>query len=169
MEETNQNKRDTENTTSSDYENPDKETLRHQLEIQWKDHFQTRQQTWKPLEIQAAMLLAVIAADVKLNNLSVLVIFVLFLLISTVFGIAVTVHHRGVQVKKFHFIYMIEKKLGLHNPGYMEGIREPEQFEWTRLDEWINPRKLATPAFILIMQIMILIFSIVYLIVRISI
>ena len=164
MEETNQNERDIENTTSSDYENPDKETLRHQLEIQWKDHFQTRQQTWKPLEIQAAILLAVIAADVKLNNLSVLIVFVILLGISTVFGIFVTVHHRKVQIQKFLFIHTIEEKLGLHNPGYMDGIHKPEQFKWIKV---LDPRKLATPTFILLMQIMILVFSIIYIIVRI--
>lgn len=164
MEETNQNKRDTENTTSSHYKDPDNETLRHQLEIQWKDHFQTRQQTWKPLEIQAATLLAIIVADVKLNNLSVLVVFGFLLLISICFGIAVTLHHRKVQIQKFSFIHMIEEKLGLHNPGYMNGVHKPEQFEWTKV---FDPRKLATPAFILIMQLMILLFSCIYIIVRI--
>jgi len=153
----------TEESTTA-YENPDKETLRKQLEIQWLDHFQTRQQTWKPLEIQAAMVLAVVAADIKLDNILLLILFGGILVVSAIFGVAVTMHHRKVQSQKFKFIHMFERKLGLHNKGYMDGVIEPVQF--TKWGSIFNPKKLATPAFILIMQMVILTFSLTYIAIR---
>ena len=88
-------------------ESPSEETLRHQLQIQWQDHIQTRNQTWKTLQIEAAMFLAVIGADIKVGNPWLLIPLGGVLLVSTLFGISVTIHHRKVQIQKFKFIYML--------------------------------------------------------------
>ena len=96
---------------------PSQETLRQQLQIQWQDHIKTRDQTWKLLKIEAAMFLAVIGADIKIDNPWFLVPLCGVLLVTTLFGMAVTIHHRKVQIQKFQFIFMLEDKLGLHKPG----------------------------------------------------
>jgi uncharacterized membrane protein AbrB (regulator of aidB expression) len=150
------------NQPSSD--SPSEETLRQQLQIQWQDHIQTRNQTWKTLEIEAAMILAVIGADIKLGNPWLLIPLGGVLIISTFFGIAVTIHHRKVQIQKFKFIYNFEKKLGLLKTGYMDGASMPEEF---KLRGIFNVKRIATPTFILIMHVLILLFAIAYIVVRI--
>lgn len=146
-------------------ERPSEETLRHQLQIQWQDHIQTRNQTWKTLQIEAAMFLAVIGADIQLRNPWLLIPLGGVLLVSTLFGIAVTIHHRKVQIQKFGFIYMLEEKLGLLKPGYMKGATKPEPFKWSGV---FDVKKIATPTFILVMHLLILIFAITYIVVRIA-
>jgi hypothetical protein len=42
---------------------PSEETLRKMLEIQWRDHFQTRLQTWKALEITSVLAVALVGFD----------------------------------------------------------------------------------------------------------
>jgi hypothetical protein len=144
---------------------PSEETLRHQLQIQWQDHIQTRNQTWKTLQIEAAMFLAVIGADIQLDNPWLLIPLGGVLLVSTLFGIAVTIHHRKVQIQKFQFIYMLEEKLGLLQPGYMEGASKPAEFKWSGI---FDVKKIATPTFILVMHLLILVFTITYIMVRIA-
>ena len=143
---------------------PSDDTLRHQLQIEWQDHFQTRNQTWKTLQIEAAMFLAVIGADIQLNKPWLLIPLCGILLVATFFGIAITIHHRKVQIRNFKFIYIIEKKLGLIQPGYLEGISEPEEFKWSSIFDF---KQIATPTFILVMHLLVLIFTIAYIMVRI--
>ena len=150
---------------NTDMEKPSEETLRQQLQIQWQDHIQTRNQTWKTLQIEAAMFLAIIGADVTLDNPLTLVPLGGVLLVATIFGIAVTIHHRKVQIQKFQFIFILEEKLGLHNPGYMEGASKPGEFKWSGVFDF---KKIATPTFILVMHILILVFAICYILLRIG-
>ena len=150
------------NDLSKNY--PSEETLRHQLEVQWQDHFQTRNQTWRTLQIEAAMFLAIIGADFKLSNPWLLIPLGSVLLISVIFGISITIHHRKVQIQKFKFIYMLEEKLLLHSPGYMEGAFKPEEFNWKDIFDF---KKIATPTFILIMHLLLLVFAMFYIILRI--
>lgn len=144
---------------------PSEETLRQQLQIQWQDHIQTRNQTWRTLQIEAAIFLAIIGADVTLDNPLTLVPLGGVLLVATIFGMAVTIHHRKVQIQKFQFIFMLEEKLGLHQPGYMEGASKPAEFRWSRIFDF---KKIATPTFILVMHILILLFVTVYIFLRIT-
>lgn len=145
---------------------PSEETLRQQLQIQWQDHIQTRNQTWKTLQIEAAMFLAIIGADVTLNSPWKLIPLGGVLLVAICFGMAVTIHHRKVQIQKFQFIFMLEEKLGLHQSGFMEGVSKPAKFKWSGIFDF---KKIATPTFILVMHILILIFAIIYIVVRIGI
>jgi hypothetical protein len=144
---------------------PSMETLQQQLQIQWQDHFQTRAQTWNSLQIEAALFLAVIGADIKLNDPWLLIPLGGILFVSTIFGISITIHHRKVQIQKFQFIYMLEEKLCLHQDGYMEGATEPAPFKWAEI---FDVKKIATPTFILVMHLLILIFGVMYIAVRIA-
>jgi hypothetical protein len=156
-------KNKTKNHTS--IRNPSEENLRQQLQIQWQDHIQTRNQTWYTLQIEAAMFLAVIGADIKLNNPWLLMPLGGVLLVSTIFGIAVTIHHRKVQIQKFQFIFILEEKLGLHKPGYLDSASKPAEFSWKGI---FDIKKIATPTFILVMHLLILVFTALYIIIRIA-
>ena len=145
---------------------PSEDTLRHQLDIQWQDHIQTREQTWKTLQIEAAMFLAIIGADVTLDSPLMLVPLGGVLLFATAFGVAVTIHHRKVQIQKFQFIFLLEDKLGLHRPGYLTDLTSPADFKWTGVFDF---RKIATPTFILVMHLLILAFVVVYIALRLGI
>lgn len=140
-------------------ESPQQDTLRQQLQLQWQDHIQTRSQTWKSLQIVAAIFLALIGAGIKLNDPNSLIPLGGVMLISTFFGMAITIHHRKVQIKVFQTMYMLEEKLGLHKPTYMDDIKSPKDFS---LVDIFNIRDIKTPVFILLMHVMILIFSLVY-------
>jgi len=150
-----------EHDVSADF--PSEETLRQQLQIQWNDHIQTRNQTWKTLQVELAIYVSVIVADSKLDQPKLLLPFGLFLIFSTVLGIMVTIHHRKVQVKKFKFIYMLESKLGLHEKGYMDGLTQPSDFRWC---EVLCLSRMATPSFILFTHIMLLLAAILYIFIR---
>ena len=47
---------------------PSEESLRKMLDIQWQDHFQTRAQTWKALEITAVLAVAMVGVDWRIAN-----------------------------------------------------------------------------------------------------
>ena len=47
---------------------PDNETLRRGLELEWQDFIQTRGQTWRTLEIEAALIVGMVGADFKFDN-----------------------------------------------------------------------------------------------------
>ncbi len=149
--------------SASHQASPTEETLRQQLQLQWQDHFQTREQTWKALQMVSVILLAAIGADFKLHDRPALLLLGSIVAIATFFGMAVTIHHRKVQVQKFKLIFKLEERLGLHTEGLLEGVHRPKDFHWSSI---FNIKHMASPTYILIMHILVLIFIIVYVWVR---
>ena len=107
--------------------------------------------------------MAVIAADIRLNNPWILIPLGGVMIIAAIFGIAVTIHHRKVQIQKFKFIFRLEEYLGLHRPSLMDGVAEPTEFRWRYI---FNFKKIANQTFILVMHFLLLIFTILYIILR---
>ena len=138
---------------------PTEESLRNQLQLEWQDHIQTRSQTWKTLEIEAALVLGLIGADFKFDNIGVVVILGVLIVISCISGIGITVHHRIGQIRKFTHIDRIEEALGLHQKGLLDGVHPPAKFKWSDI---INPTRNNTPLFILRMHFAILLFTLIY-------
>ncbi len=144
---------------------PSQETLRQQLDIQWRDHFQTRTQTWWALQIVTAMLVGIIAADFKLNNPLALIPLGGIMFAATAFGIAITIHHRRIQILKFSFIHMLEEKLDLHKPTYMDKVKPPEPFSVKGI---FDLRNMPSPTFLLLCHILLFIFAGVYILIRLT-
>src|SRR5947209_12268335 len=71
------------------------------LEIQWQDHFQTRTQTWKTLEISALLAVALVGIDWRIGNPLVTIVAASLLILVTQFGIQITLKHRKVEREKF--------------------------------------------------------------------
>jgi len=138
---------------------PTEETLRNQLQLEWQDHIQTRSQTWKTLEIEAALVLGLVGADLKFDNVGVAVILSVLLIISCISGIGITVHHRRGQIRKFTHIDRIEEVLGLHQKGLLDAVHPPSEFKWIDI---LIPWRNNTPLFILRMHIAIMIFTVIY-------
>ncbi len=142
---------------------PTEETLRTQLQIEWRDHIQTRSQTWKTLEIEALLVVGLIGADLKFNNIWVVVILGFVLFFASLSGIAITKHHRTGQIRKFTHIDRIEETLGLHQPGLLDSVHPPRAFKWSDI---FDLKKVNTPLFILRMHIAIFLFTLVYVVAR---
>jgi hypothetical protein len=85
--------------------------------------------------------------------------------IASLFGIAVTIHHRKVQIQKFKFIFKLEERLGLHGHGLMEGVRPPEEFRWSGI---LDVKRMASPTYILIMHVLMLVFMALYVWIRLA-
>ncbi len=142
---------------------PNKEVLLNQLKIEWQDHIQTRNQTWRTLQIEVFLLLCLIAVDLKFDNKWVTLMFGIVIIISNLLGVRITAHHRQAQVRKFTHIDRLEESLGLHSPGLLDEVHPPPKFKWTDV---ISPLKTNTPLFILRMHIAILTLTVLYIIVN---
>lgn len=142
---------------------PSEETLRKQAELEWQDHIQTRGQTWKALQIEAALAVALVGADWQLGNELGTTLFGIIVVAAACFGIAVSLHHRKVEIRKFTHIVNIEEKLGLHTSDLLPGVGVPEAIRWTDAFRW---RKSNTALFILRMHFAILVFVVVYVAIR---
>ena len=134
-------------------------TLVKLLDIQWQDHFQTRSQTWKALEITAVLAIALVGLDWQADNRIVTIGAATLLFIVAQFGILITLRHRTVEIKKFKIITSLEKQLGVAN----ENLFLPKTINWFSIFlVW----KSNTPLFILRMHFIIQLFAIGYCILR---
>lgn len=137
----------------------DKETLRRALDIEWRDHFQTRRQTWKTLEVTALLLLAFVIADRNLENTAAVATLGVLVAGVSITGLWVTVHHRRAQIRKFTHIDRLEESLGLHKTGLLDDVHPPARFDWVHI---LDPRRINTPLFVLRAHFLILLFLVVY-------
>lgn len=135
---------------------PSKEALIKDLEIQWTDHSNIRNQTWKTLHIEAALFIGLIGIDYQNPNPMFTKLAALILFISTIVGSAVTIHHRFCQNKKFDFINKIEVALGLQHPDIKDDLSS--EFKKRKLRFFKN----STHIFILSMHIALAAFAVIF-------
>ena len=94
---------------------PNHEALLKMYEIQWQDHIQTRNQTWKGLEICVLLAVALVGLDWQVGKSHPLISCVasFLLILVALFGMQITIRHRNsVEVNKFKTINELEKQLG---------------------------------------------------------
>ncbi len=138
---------------------PSEETLRKMLEIQWQDHFQTRAQTWKALQMTALLAVALVAFDWRVDNRIATVGGAILLFLIAQFGILITLKHRIVEITKFRKISELETELGMTD----KELKLPQPLSWRSIFQF---SKSNTPLFILRMHFAIQIFAIGYCIMR---
>ena len=138
---------------------PSEETLRKMLEIQWQDHFQTRMQTWKALEITAILAVAVVGIDWKVAKAPVTAFASFLLFLVAQFGISITIRHRHVEETKFRIISECEKQLGIAD----ENLSLPKSISWWSI---FDLRKSNTSLFIMRTLFIIQVFAIGFFVVR---
>lgn len=135
--------------------------LREQLRLQWQDHIQTRQQTWKAVEITSLLAIAIVGIDWKIENRIITIIGSILLIIAAHFALSVVIHHRNhVESPKFEVITEIEKRLNIYNPK----IRIPQPVAYTDI---FNIKRSNTSLFMMRILFIIQIFAVVLLIFRI--
>ena len=139
---------------------PSQEVLLKCLELEWQDHFQTRVQTWKSLEIESVLAVALVGIDWRISNVYATSAVAVLLIIAAFFGAKITIAHRKVEVIKFSHIIDIEKQLGMLEPGLFGDVKKPEPFRW--LDAF--SLKSNTLLFVLRMHTILLTFGIIYLV-----
>ena len=149
-------------------EKPSEESLRKMLEIQWQDHFQTRAQTWKALEITALIAIALVGLDWRISNPIVTVGAAILLIVIAQFGIQITLKHRRVERTKFIIIANLEKELGLEKLEKQFSkanvrLDAPEPLSWWSI---FQIRKSNNPLFIMRMHFVIQLFAIGYFVLR---
>ena len=140
-------------------EKPSEDVLLKTLEIQWQDHFQTRAQTWKALEITAVLTVALVGLDWQVGNPLVTVGAGALLFVVALFGTLITLKHRTVEITKFRIITSLEEELGVADPN----LKLPEPIKWWHI---FRLRKSSTPLFILRMHFIIQLFAVAYVIIR---
>ena len=101
-----------------------KEALIKDLDIQWRDHFHMRDQTWKTLTSSLVLFLGMVGLELKGLGAGVMVPAYTVVLITAVFGISIAAHHRHRQGQKFEIISLCEKELDIAD--YKKEIVGPE-------------------------------------------
>ena len=147
---------------------PSDESLQKMLEVQWQDHFQTRTQTWKALEITALIAVALVGLDWQASNPLVTIGMAILLLVVAQFGIQITLKHRRVELTKFLIIAEIEHELGLDKLDKRLGkvdvhLVPPQPLSWWSI---FQIRQSNNPLFIMRMHFAIQLFAIGYLVLR---
>jgi len=145
-------------TTES--EKPTEKALLKMLDVQWQDHFQTRNQTWKALEVMAIVAVALVGLDWQVSDYRVTIGTAFLLALVAVFGMLITFHHRNnVEITKFKVIRSTEEQLNIADPDF----KPPRPIRlWDIFFLW----KSNTSLFILRMQFVILLFAVGYLVLR---
>ena len=149
---------------------PSERSLQKMLDIQWQDHFQTRTQTWKALEITALIAIALVGLDWRVSSPIVTVGVAILLFVIAQFGIQITLKHRQVERTKFLIIAGLEKELGLdrlENQYAKVGVHltTPQPLSWWSI---FQIRKSNNPLFIMRMHFAIQLFALGYLVLRLS-
>lgn len=142
-----------------DLKNASEDTLIKLLDIQWQDHFQTRSQTWKALEITAILAIALVGLDWQADNRLVTIGSATLLFIVAQFGVLITLRHRNVEITKFRIITSLEEQLGVAD----ENLALPKPINWFSIFLFWKSN---TPLFILRMHFIIQLFAIGYCILR---
>lgn len=134
---------------------PSDETLLRCLDMEWQDHFQTRAQTWKALEIEGGLAAAMLGVNLLVDDRLPAIIGACLLIAASWFGAQITYRHREVERRKFAHIIEIEKQLGMVGPGRVfHDVRLPSRIYW--YDPFV-PWHASTPLFILRMHLILLV------------
>ncbi len=145
---------------------PDAESIRLAMDLAWRDHHHMREQTWRAVQIEAALAAGLVGIDWQIQNIYVTIAAGVLVMVASIFGVLITLHHREGERRKFTHIVNCEEALGLHRkellPPGTTNLPGPIRF----LDAF-NPRVQNTSAFILRMHVAIMFFAILYVVGRI--
>ena len=137
----------------------DRKVLVPILENEWRDHFHTRNQTWKTINIDGILVVALIGINWQLRDYLATSLVAGLLILTAFFGACITIHHRNVEIKKLTHIREIEKILGVMD--LLNDTEIPYSIKWNKV---FQGKHFSTSAFILLTHYIILIFGFVYLI-----
>jgi hypothetical protein len=141
----------------------DPESIRLAMELAWRDHHHMREQTWRALQIEAALAAGLVGIDWQIQNIYVTIATGILVVLASIYGVLITLHHRKGEIRKFIHIVNCEEALGLHS----DDLLPPDTTKLPRALRFIdvlNPKVQNTSAFILRMHTAILIFAVLYIV-----
>jgi len=138
---------------------PSEETLRKMIEMEWQDHFQTRTQTWKALEVTALLAVALVGLDWRAGDPVTTIAAAILILIVAQFGMQITRRHRKVERRVFRLIISYQEQLGIMDPEF----KAPELLSWWDIFRF---RKSNTSLFVMRMHFVVQLFALGYLLLR---
>ena len=145
---------------------PTPESLRSMMSYAWQDHFHTRDQTWKAIQIEAILAAGLLGVDFKFGSEYEFVTVAVGILVmaAAYFGARISIHHRVVMVKNFDHILKCEEMLGLHDSvAKPNSLSSPSKLKFIHA---FDPTKNNTATYILRMHVTLLIFAFIFVIIR---
>ena len=114
------------------------------LQNQWQDHFDMRNQTWKLLQYSIIFFIGVVGLKFKENiDKSILIWAYVAVILTSAIGVIIAIHHRRRQKEKFEIIEIYAKELGIFH--LIESILNKSKKGWTG--------KISTSIYIIVMQL----------------
>ena len=137
--------------------NVENESIRKAMDEAWRDHRHTRDQTWKALQAEFALAVAVVGAAWE-NGSTVFIIGAAFLVfVICLCCIQISLRHRNsVELTKFRHILNCEEALGLHRNDLISDVGMPQPMKFSDAIRW---HKASTALFIMRMHIAIMSFA----------
>jgi hypothetical protein len=137
------------------------ESIRQAMELAWRDHHHARDQTWKSLQIEAVLGAGLVSVDAQYHNAIATTAAGALVVIASLFGVLISLHHRKLEIRKFFHITNCERALGLHREGLLppETVMLPSELKLWHVFK-LNVRN--TAAFILRMHFAILLFAVLF-------
>ena len=138
---------------------PGDEALVKAMELEWQDHFQTRGQTWRTLQIESALAVGLVGVDLRFAAIGATLPLAALVILAAFFGCLITMRHRNdTEIRKFTYILNIERKLGLLSSDLLADAQVPKPIRW--FDIVLLP-KANTSLFILRMHVTIILFALI--------
>lgn len=142
---------------------PDAESIRLAMDHAWRDHHHARDQTWKAVQMEAVLAAGLVTVDAQFGSLIATVAAAALVIIVALFGVAISLGHRKVEMQKFHHILNCGAALGLHRDDLISTVGEfavgrPRPMHWYQA---FFPIRHSTALFILRMHFAIMAFALV--------
>jgi len=142
----------------------DPASIRQAMDEAWRDHRHTRDQTWKALQAEFFLAVAVVGAAWQTESTVVIVGAAILVFVVSLCCIQISLRHRNsVELTKFRHIMNCEEVLGLHRDDLISGVKMPKPMVFSDAFRW---RKANSAVFILRMHVAIMLFSLFILIWR---
>ncbi len=139
------------------------ESIRAAMDQAWSDHQHTRDQTWRTLQIEAALAAGLVSIQAQFENEVATTAAAVLVIVAAISGFAISLHHRKVEIQKFSHILNFEKELGLLQPHLIDGVKPPSEIRlWDVFLFW----KGNTALFIMRMHVAIMVFALLFALTR---
>ncbi len=116
---------------------PSEASIHKIMELAWSDHHHARDQTWKTVQIVAALAAGLFTVDFNYENIWATLLAAILVILAAGFGAAITWNHRKLERRKFIHLMNCEESLGLHRDDLIP--LNPEQKIVLRRDDLKQP------------------------------
>lgn len=107
---------------------PDDASVRSAMELAWRDHHHARDQTWKAVQMVAALGAGFITVEIQFHNFIATLATGILVILTAYFAITITKNHRKLERRKFIHIMNCEEWLGLHRDDLIPLAKEDSEF-----------------------------------------